>query len=218
MAVAGTGAAALVLVSFGRRLGQSDFAKPLLLLSLAPLALVALVPGAAPRLSVLLYLLVDLRPWWVTAIVIASLREAGVRFGLHTRSTAAASAILFVMLIDAGFGGWAPNLVFPWTHSELWSAHRGTFVLFGCWVAVCVRGPGGLRRRTFNWPFARGPTAAWAGEPSPWISETDPRLVRPSPAERKYAIATPPRNLSPHHPLRTRKRSPQHHRIDLSVR
>ena len=95
MAVAGTGAAALVLVSFGRRLGQSDFAKPLLLLSLAPLAL---VPGAAPRLSVLLYLLVDLRPWWVTAIVIASLREAGVRFGLHTRSTAAASAILFVML------------------------------------------------------------------------------------------------------------------------
>ena len=40
--------------------------------------------------------------------------------------------------IDAGFSGWAPNLVFPWTHSERWSAHRGTFVLFGCWVAVCV--------------------------------------------------------------------------------
>ncbi len=97
VAVAGTGTAALVLVSLGRRLGQSHFAKPLLLLSFAPLALVALVPGAAPRVSVLLYLLVDLRPWWTTAIVVASFLGT-VLYGLQVRSTTAASAMLFVVL------------------------------------------------------------------------------------------------------------------------
>jgi hypothetical protein len=95
--VAATAAAVLLLITLARRLGQSDFAKPLLLLSIAPLALVALVPGAAPRISVLLYLLVDLRPWWTTAIVIVSL-VGTVIYGVTVRSTAPASAILFVVL------------------------------------------------------------------------------------------------------------------------
>ena len=94
--------AALVLVSLWRRLGQRRLCE-------ATAAVVDCASGVgrarspAPcRVSpFFLYLLVDLRPWWTTAIVIACFLET-LLFGLQVRSTVAASGILFV-----GVAAWA---------------------------------------------------------------------------------------------------------------
>ena len=59
-----------LLLSVHRWVGQpeTDWAKPLLLLWLTPLPLLALVPGVGRFLSVVSFVLVDLR-WWWTGIV-----------------------------------------------------------------------------------------------------------------------------------------------------
>jgi hypothetical protein len=41
-------------------------------------------------------------------------------------------------MVDWAASGWAPNLLFPWTHAEPWLAWRGTFVLFGFWASGAV--------------------------------------------------------------------------------
>lgn len=89
-------AAMVVLLPIARRRG--DAARPLLLLACAPLAAVALVPAAAPRVSPLLYVLVDLRPWWTAAVVAWVAHRAGFRVGMPRVSIRLASAILFVLL------------------------------------------------------------------------------------------------------------------------
>lgn len=90
--------AMVVLLPVAKRRG--DAAWPLLLLACAPLAAVALVPGIGPRVSPLLYLLVDLRPWWTAAIVLWVAYRAGFRIGLAKPRFSArpASALLFVLL------------------------------------------------------------------------------------------------------------------------
>ena len=91
-------AAALVLLIMARRLGRTDFARPLLVLAAAPVALLALVPGAAPRLSFLLYVFVDLRPWWTAAAVL--LAAWRVRpLSLRVPSPRSASVLLFAILV-----------------------------------------------------------------------------------------------------------------------
>ena len=62
-----------LLLSVHRWVGQqeADWAKPLLLLWLTPLPLLALVPGVGRFLSIVSFVLVDLR-WWWTGIVLAA--------------------------------------------------------------------------------------------------------------------------------------------------
>ena len=88
--------AAVVLRPIARRRG--DAAWPLLLLACAPVAAVALVPGIGPRVSPLLYLLVDLRPWWTTAIAVWVMHRAGFRLSMPHLSVRSASIALCVLL------------------------------------------------------------------------------------------------------------------------
>ena len=41
-------------------------------------------------------------------------------------------------MVFAGDSGWAPNLLFPWTHGIAWAHWRGTFVLFAIWMAAAI--------------------------------------------------------------------------------
>ena len=89
------------LVPLARRRGSGDVARPLIWLAVAPLALVALIPGVASRVPILFYILVDLRPWWSAAILLSVLMRLGLR-PAFPRSPRAAGAALF-----AGLMAWA---------------------------------------------------------------------------------------------------------------
>jgi hypothetical protein len=95
-------AAAVLLTGIARRVGSSSFARPLLLLAVAPLSAVALIARAIPHASVVLYALVDLRPWWTAAILVAAVRRAGMNVPRVSISTRTAAVALFVIL--AGWG------------------------------------------------------------------------------------------------------------------
>ena len=94
--------AAVILVPLAVRRGGA-FARPLLLLGVAPVAGIALIPGVSPYAPVLLYVLVDLRPWWTGAIVVAALVQLGLR-PAAPESARVASALLFAWL--AAWGAW----------------------------------------------------------------------------------------------------------------
>ena len=107
---AAAAAAAAVLIPLARRRGSGAFARPLMALALAPLAAIALLPGVAPRASVLLYLLVDLRPWWTGGILVAVLLRLGLRPAVP-RSARVGVALLFAWL--AAWAIWTtPHLRF----------------------------------------------------------------------------------------------------------
>ena len=57
--------------------------------------------------------------------------DASVSYNLHHRKETG-------RMIDAAVSGWAPNLLFPWTHSQPWQQWTGTFVLFLLWVGVLL--------------------------------------------------------------------------------
>jgi hypothetical protein len=57
--------------------------------------------------------------------------DASISYNLHHQKETG-------RMIDAAVSGWAPNLLFPWTHAQPWRHWTGTFALFLIWVGVLV--------------------------------------------------------------------------------
>jgi hypothetical protein len=94
--------------------------------------LVAVVPLAMIAVASTLIAYTNRR--WVQVaflvLLVISL-DASVSYNLHHEKQIG-------RMIDAGVSGWAPNLLFPWTHALPWRDWTGTFVLFLIWVGVLV--------------------------------------------------------------------------------
>ena len=91
--------------------------------------LVAIVPLAMVLLGLML------RHWrrsvWVRVafgILLVISLDAALAYNLNHRKEVGR------MVFD-GVSGWAPNLMFPWTHGDAWAHRRGTFELFLIWAA-----------------------------------------------------------------------------------
>jgi hypothetical protein len=94
--------------------------------------LVAVVPLAMIAVGATLIAYANRRwvqPAFLVLLVISL--DASVSYNLHHRKETG-------RMIDAAISGWAPNLLFPWTHAEPWRDWTGTFVLFLLWVAVLI--------------------------------------------------------------------------------
>ena len=94
--------------------------------------LVAVVPLAMIAVASTLIAYANRR--WVQVaflvLLVISL-DASVSYNLHHEKQIG-------RMIDAAISGWAPNLLFPWTHALPWRDWTGTFVLFIIWVGVLV--------------------------------------------------------------------------------
>lgn len=94
--------------------------------------LVAVLPLAAWPLAL------AIREWWgrrafraaLATLAVLSLQAALVYNWWHTKD--------FGRMWDVSISGWKVNLLFAWTHGDVWAASRGNFVLFVIGMAVIV--------------------------------------------------------------------------------